>query len=81
MKICGLSIIPSIRTFDRRLASLYSEIKNRITRMGELFVREKNRSTGFSTDSTLIKVKGSVWHKYSMKKKVVPRSAIDTDVM
>ena len=32
-----------------------------------------------STDSTLIKAKGHLWHKSSMKKKVVPRSGIDTD--
>ena len=30
-------------------------------------------------DSTLIKAKGSVWHKSSMKKGIVPRSGIDTD--
>ena len=34
-----------------------------------------------STDSTLIKAKGYVWHKSSMKKGVVPRSGIDTDAM
>ena len=34
-----------------------------------------------STDSTLIKAKGHVWHKSSMKKKVVPYSGIDTDAM
>ena len=30
-------------------------------------------------DSTLLKAKGHVWHKSSMKKGVVPRSGIDTD--
>ncbi len=30
-------------------------------------------------DSNLIKAKGGVWHKSSMKKGVVPRSGIDTD--
>ncbi len=32
-----------------------------------------------SIDSTLIKAKGHVWHKSSMKKGIVPRSGIDTD--
>ncbi len=31
-----------------------------------------------AADRTLIKAKGSVWHKSSMKKEVVPRSGIDT---
>ncbi len=30
-------------------------------------------------DGTLIKAKGSVWHKSSMEKGVVPRPGIDTD--
>ena len=41
MKGCGLSRIPNRRTFDRRLATLSNDIKNRITTMGELFVLEK----------------------------------------
>ena len=58
----------------------YLMIKNRITAMGELFVRDKIIDPSvLSTDSTLIKAKGYVWHKSSMKKKVVPRSGIDTD--
>ena len=32
-------------------------------------------------ESTLIKAKGYVWHKSSIKKGVVPRSGIDTDAM
>lgn len=80
MKGCGLSRIPSRRTFDRRLATISNDIKNRITTMGELFVHEKIIDPCvLATDSTLIKAKGHVWHKSSMKKKVVPRSGIDTD--
>jgi len=42
LKACGLSRIPSRRTFDRRLATISpGDIKNRITTMGKLFVREK----------------------------------------
>jgi hypothetical protein len=46
------------------------------------FVREKIIDPSvLSADSTLVKAKGHVWHKSSMKKKVVPRSGIDTDAM
>jgi hypothetical protein len=80
MKRCGLSRVPSRRTFDRRLVTISKDIKNRITVMGELFVRDKIIDPSIlSTDSTLIKAQGYVWHKSSMKKKVVPRSGIDTD--
>jgi len=80
MKGCGLSRIPSRRTFDRRLVTISNDIKNRITAMGELFIRDKIMDPSvLSTDSTLVKTKGYVWHKSSIKKKVVPRSGIDTD--
>ena len=81
MKGCGLSRVPSRRTFDRRLATISGDIKNRISAMGELFVRDKIVDPSIlSADSTLVKAKeGYVWHKSSMKKRVVPRSGIDTD--
>jgi hypothetical protein len=80
--VCGLSIIPSRRTFDRRLASISNDIKNKITLMGELFVHDKIVDTCvLSTESTLIKAKGYVWHKSSITEGVVPRSGIDTDAM
>ncbi|HEX5187127.1 MAG TPA: hypothetical protein VFV86_09580 [Nitrososphaeraceae archaeon] len=80
MKGCGLSRVPSRRTFDRRLVTISTDIKNRITRMGELFIRDKIVDPSIlSADSTLIKDKGHVWHKSSIKKKVAPRSGIDTD--
>ena len=82
MRVCGLSRIPNRRTFDRRLATISNDIKNRITTMGKLFVHDKIIDPSIlSTDSTLIKAKGHVWHKSSMKKKVVPYSGIDTDAM
>ncbi len=82
MKGCGLYKVPSRRTFDRRLATISTDIKNRITTMGKLFVHDKIVDPVIlSTDSTLIKAKGHVWHKSSMKEKVVPRSGIDTDAM
>jgi len=48
--------------------------------MGHLFVAEGLADpTVTAIDSTLLKAKGCVWHKSSMKKGVVPRSGIDTD--
>jgi hypothetical protein len=82
MRGCGLSRVPSRRTFDRRLVTISAgDIKNRITTMGELFVREKivDPSIILLTDSTLVKAKGHVWYKSSMKKKVVPCLGIDID--
>ncbi len=85
MKGCGLSSsrVPlSRRTFDRRLVTISRNIKNRITTMGELFVREKIVDPYIvSADDTLVKAKGYVWHKSSMANGVVSRSGIDTDAM
>jgi Transposase DDE domain/Transposase domain (DUF772) len=82
IRVCGLSRVPSRRTFDRRLVTMSADIKNRITTMGKLFVLDKIVDPYvLSTDSTLIKAKGHVWHKSSMKEKVVSRSGIDTDAM
>ena len=73
MKECGLSRIPSRRTFDRRLATISNDIKKRITTMGELFVDDKIISPSIlSADSTLIKAKGHIWHKSSMKEGIIP---------
>ena len=37
---CGLVSIPSRRTFDRRLKTISTDIKQRISTMGYLFVAE-----------------------------------------
>ena len=80
---CGLVSIPSSRrTFDRRLKTISRDIKGRISTMGYLFVAERLVSDPSitATDSTLIKAKGHLWHKSSMKKGIVPCPAgIDTD--
>jgi hypothetical protein len=82
IKGCELSRIPNRRTFDRRLGTISNAIKNRITTMGELFVLEKIVDPSIlSAHSTLVKAKGSVWHKSSIKKKVIPCSGIQTDAM
>ena len=80
MKKCGLSQIPDRRTFDRRLKTISIDIKQRIAIiMTRLFVCEKmiDPYVVAIDNSTLLKAKGSVWHKSSMKKRIVPRSGID----
>ena len=77
---CGLIKIPSRRTFDRRLKTISTDIKQRISTMGYLFVAEGLVDLSITAiDSTLIKAKGHVWHKSSMKKGEVPCPGIDTD--
>jgi hypothetical protein len=57
-----------------------TDIKERISTMGYLFIAERLVEHSITAiDSTLIKAKGHVWHKSSMKKGIVPRSGIDTD--
>jgi hypothetical protein len=86
MKACGLSstyLTPSRRTFDRRLKSISTDIKERVSNMGNMFVSDDEGSVNSCTlavDSTLIKAyKDRVWHKSSMRKGIVPYSGIDTD--
>ena len=78
---CGLLTIPGRRTFDRRLKTISTDIRGRISAMGSLFVAEGLVVDPSITaiDSTLLKAKGHLWHKSSMEKGVVPRSGIDTD--
>ena len=48
--------------------------------MGYLFVTERLVDHSITTvDNTLMKAKGSVWHKSSMEKGIVPCPGIDTD--
>ncbi len=58
-----------------------TDIKERISTIGHLFVATEGlvNLSIIAVDSTLLKAKGHVWHKSSMKKGVVPRSGIDTD--
>jgi Transposase DDE domain len=80
LKRCGLTQIPDRRTFDRRLKTISIDIKERIAIMTSLFVYEKMIDPYIvAIDSTLLKAKGSVWHKSSMNNGIVPRSGIDTD--
>jgi Transposase DDE domain len=80
MKACGLTQIPDRRTFDRRLKTISTDIKERIATMTSLFVHEKMIDPYIvAIDSTLLRAKGSVWHKSSMENGIVPRSGIDTD--
>ncbi len=79
---CGLVTLPrSRRTFDRRLKTISIDIKGRISTMGFLFVAEGLVVDPFITaiDSALLKAKGHLWHKSSIKKGLVPRSGLDTN--
>jgi hypothetical protein len=80
---CGLITIPCRRTFDRKLKTISTDIKGRISTMGYLFVAEHlamvNDHPVTAIDSTLLKAKSHVWHKSSMKKEIVPHSGIYTD--
>jgi hypothetical protein len=72
---CGLLSIPSRRTFDRRLKTMSTDIKQRISTMGYLFAAEgivmvdDDHSIATAVDSTLMKAKGSIWHKSSIRRK------------
>ena len=80
MKACRLTSLPDRRTFDRRLAKISVDVKERIAAMAMLFVKEKFVDPYIvAIDSTLLRAKGHVWHKSSMNKGIVPRSGIDTD--
>jgi hypothetical protein len=80
LRVCGLTSLPDRRTFDRRLSTISVDIKERISTMGNLFVKERLVDPYIVTiDSTLIRAKGHLWHKSSMIKGIVPRSGIDID--
>jgi hypothetical protein len=83
MKACGLSqsYLPDRRTFDRRLKTMSTDIKERIATMGHLFISEDLVNPYIlAVDSTLIRANDDkVWHRSSMRKGIVPRSEIDTD--
>lgn len=84
LRACGLSgsylPLPSRRTFDRRLKTMSTDIKERIATIGSLFViGGLVRPYVVATDTALLRSNGHVWHKSSMKEGVVPRSGIDTD--
>ncbi len=79
--VCGLITIPSSRrTFDRRLKTLASDIKERISTMGYLFITERYgrdfyNSNRQSTDKSKWPCMAQIIHE----KGVVPHSGIDTD--
>jgi Transposase DDE domain len=66
---------------EERLSTISVDIKERISSMGNLFVKERlvDPYIVVAIDSTMLRAKGHLWHKSSMIKGVVPRSGIDTD--
>ena len=80
VKACGgLSQIPNRRMFDRHLNTISIDIKERIATLSNLSIQEKRIDPYIVAidNSTLLKAKGHMWHKSSMKKRIVPRSGID----
>ena len=74
-----LYLPPNRRTFDRRLKVMSTDLKERIAKMGNVFVSEGLvKPYVVATDTPLLKSKGKVWHKSSMKEGIVPCSGIDT---
>jgi len=63
------------------LKTISTDIKERISTRGYLFVTERLviEPSITAIDSILIKAKCHVWHKSSMKKGVIPFPGIDTD--
>ncbi|MGI0069181.1 MAG: transposase, partial [Nitrosopumilaceae archaeon] len=75
---CGLDSIPDRRTFDRRFKVL--PIRKIISKVGNIFLLEGLADADIaSVDSSLLKARGQVWHKSSMKKNTLPISGIDAD--
>ena len=70
LRVCGLTSLPDRRTFDRRLSTISVDIKERISSMGNLFVKERLVDPYIvAIDSTLLKAKGHLWHKSSIYEK------------
>ncbi len=78
---CGLVTIPSKRTFDRRLKTMSTDIKERISTMGYLFAAIEGIADPSITaiDSTLLKQKVLYGINHQWRKEIVPCPGIDTD--
>jgi hypothetical protein len=64
------------------LKTISTDVKERISAMRYLFAAGRLVMIDHSITAiycSLIKAKGSIWHKSSMKKGIAPRSGIDTD--
>ncbi|MGA9842040.1 MAG: hypothetical protein WBQ25_06965 [Nitrososphaeraceae archaeon] len=71
---------PDRRTFDRRLAEIFDDIKEMIAAIAVLFVKEKFVDPCIvAIDSTMLRTIEHLWHKSSMIEGVVARSGIGTD--
>jgi len=80
MKACGLCGLPSRRTFDRRFNNLAPDLKQRISTMAMLLCQQGivDPST-VSTDSSLLKANGNIWHRRHMKRGILPCGNIDVE--
>lgn len=79
---CGLpeDRLPSRRTFDRRFTDLASDLKARILAMAKLLCEQGVVDPSIvSTDSSLLKANGNIWHRRHMKQGVLPCGNIDVE--
>lgn len=77
---CGLCRLPSRRTFDRRFTDLASDLKQRILTMAKLLCEQKIVDPSIvSTDSSLLKANGNIWHKKQMEQGILPCGNIDVE--
>ncbi|HWQ33393.1 MAG TPA: transposase [Blastocatellia bacterium] len=81
-------IIPSRRTWERRLAQLPQRLPELIGSLGRRLVTElepwlsaegPGEGHAAALDSTPLKTGGGVWHKRDRQQGVIPHSAIDTE--
>jgi len=78
LKVCRSKQIPNRLTVDRRFQVM--PIGGMISTAGNLSVPEKLvDGKPASVDSSLLKAKGSAWHKSGMKEDRIPIARIDTD--
>ena len=78
MQSCGLHTLPDRRTFDRRFKVL--PVQHMIGVVGRQTVRDDIADAKIaSSDSTLIRARGHIWHHTHIKSNFVPRPGIDTD--
>lgn len=79
-EVCGLCSLPSRRTFDRRFNRLSADLKGRILTMARLLCEQGVVDPSIvSTDSSLLKANGNIWHKKQMEQGILPRGNIDVE--
>ena len=79
MKRCGLTQIPDRRTFDRRLKTISLDIKERITVMNCLVVRERRKSIHCCYKYYITESQRTCLAQIIYEQRYITRFGIDTD--